>query len=69
MTAVKGAGYSSAKKPGSRGGSGGLQRPQGPSEAELCRQLEAQVHQLMEDAAVLVSEGNSADGTKRVLQG
>lgn len=62
MTAVKGAGYISAKKPGSRGGSSGMQRPQGPSEAEICRELEVQVHQLMEDAAVLVAEGNVTQG-------
>ena len=62
MTAVRGAGYVSAKSPHSRGGSGGMHRPKGPSVAEQCKQLEEQVHSLIEDAAALVQDGSYTSG-------
>ena len=67
MTAVKAAGYTSAKTPSSRGGSGGMHRPKGPSPAEICKQLEADVHTLIEAAALLVRDGSYTDGESDLL--
>jgi hypothetical protein len=63
MTSSKGAGYVSTKGPSLRGSANaGMHRPKGPSTAEICKQLEIDVHRLMEEAASLAKDGAFNDG-------
>jgi hypothetical protein len=60
MTAVKAAGYVGATKPASRGASRGDAR--GPSDAERCKKMEAEVHELIEAAAILMHDKKGQEG-------
>jgi hypothetical protein len=63
VSAVKGAGYVSVKGRASNSASGvSPMRSKGPSEAEACKQLEVEVHSLIEEAALCIQEGAYNEG-------
>eukprot|EP00892_Ulva_mutabilis_P007543 jgi/Ulvmu1/5160/UM021_0177.1 len=65
VTAVKAAGYTSTKSPSWReaiGGGGFSSRTRMPSPQEICKEIEMEVHAMIEDAADLLQQGQSQQG-------
>jgi hypothetical protein len=62
MTAVKAAGYVGPNSSPSHGGSR-AETAHGPSDAERCKKMQAEVHELIEAAATLMHAGKAQEGT------